>query len=202
MKSPALPRLPRVGLWSRMGLWERVSAGLAAISLLVVTRLPLWRIWLTSGQYPEGLRIDISAHEVSGDLQNVNILNHYIGMAPLDSSTFAEFHWMGPVLVGFAALALIVSLWGRRGIALLTWLTFLAFGLAMTVDMHHWLWTWGHHLDPMAPIRVPGFMPPLIGFKQIANFGVWSLPTWGGWLLILTAALGPLSVWLDLRSRP
>lgn len=190
----------RVPLVGRMSGWERLSALLAGLAILSVLFLPIWWIHLRAGQYPEGLNLVISARDVAGDLQNINILNHYIGMKPVDSRSFSEFKWLTPVLATFAGLAMLASLLGRRVFALITWLGFLAFMLVMMVDMHHWLYVWGHELDPRAAFKVDPFQPPLLGFKQIANFKVWSLPSVGGVLLVLAAVLGPLGVWWDLRK--
>jgi len=38
------------------------------------------------------------------------------------------------------------------------------------------LYTYGHQLDPKAAVTVDGFMPPLIGYRKIANFEVYSYP--------------------------
>ncbi|PKL76634.1 MAG: hypothetical protein CVV27_09240, partial [Candidatus Melainabacteria bacterium HGW-Melainabacteria-1] len=51
---------------------------------LAALRLPLWEVRLGAPQYPEGLGLRIHAHTVTGikehDLDNINGLNHYIGM--------------------------------------------------------------------------------------------------------------------------
>ncbi len=197
-----LPRLglTQIPLLGRMSAQERLSALLAAMAIFSVLFLPVWWIHLRAGQYPEGLILTISARDVTGDLQSINILNHYIGMKPVDSRSFSEFAWLTPVLATFAGLALISSLVGRRLFALITWFGFLAFMVVMMVDMHHWLYVWGHELDPRAAFRVAPFQPPLLGFKQIANFGVWSLPSWGGILLMVAALLGPLGILWEMRK--
>ncbi|MGZ3475271.1 MAG: cytochrome C, partial [Polyangiales bacterium] len=46
--------------------------------------LPWWRLWLFAPQYPKGLEVGISLTGVGGDVRELNILNHYIGMKPLD----------------------------------------------------------------------------------------------------------------------
>lgn len=46
------------------------------------------------------------------------------------------------------------------------------------VDFWRWEYDYGHNLDPNAAIIVPGmaYQPPLIGFKQLLNFGAYSIP--------------------------
>jgi copper chaperone NosL len=43
-----------------------------------------------------------------------------------------------------------------------------------------------HNLDPNAAIQVPEcpYQPPLLGYKQLLNFGAYSIPDTGGWMLI------------------
>jgi hypothetical protein len=71
----------------------------------------------------------------------------------------------------------------------------------MFKDFADWLYRYGHDLDPRAAITLPAFSPPLIGFKQMANFKVWSLPGAGSMLLGLAWLLGPFVALLDLRAR-
>ncbi|MFA9215050.1 MAG: nitrous oxide reductase accessory protein NosL, partial [Candidatus Methylacidiphilales bacterium] len=44
----------------------------------------------------------------------------------------------------------------------------------------------GAYINPDAAIKVPGmtYQPPLIGYKQLLNFGAYSVPDFGGWLFI------------------
>jgi copper chaperone NosL len=64
------------------------------------------------------------------------------------------------------------------------------------VDFYRWNYNYGHNLDPNAAIQVPGmaYQPPLIGFKQLLNFGAYSIPDLGGWLLIAAGLLIGLAV--------
>lgn len=54
------------------------------------------------------------------------------------------------------------------------------------VDFYRWEYDYGHKLDPEAPIQVPGmsYQPPLLGYKQLLNFGAYSIPDVGGWLFV------------------
>ena len=54
------------------------------------------------------------------------------------------------------------------------------------IDFWRWDYNYGHNLNPDAAIIVPGmaYQPPLIGYKQLLNFGAYSIPDIGGWLFI------------------
>jgi copper chaperone NosL len=60
------------------------------------------------------------------------------------------------------------------------------FGIIAMADFWRWEYNYGHNLDPNAAIIVPGmaYQPPLIGFKQLLNFGAYSIPDTGGWIFI------------------
>ncbi|MFM9945441.1 MAG: nitrous oxide reductase accessory protein NosL, partial [Bacteroidia bacterium] len=64
------------------------------------------------------------------------------------------------------------------------------------VDFWRWEYNYGHNLDPKAAIIVPGmaYQPPLIGFKQLLNFGAYSVPDKGGWFFIISGLLMLVSV--------
>jgi copper chaperone NosL len=65
-----------------------------------------------------------------------------------------------------------------------------AFGIVAMADFWRWEYDYGHSLNPNAAIIVPGmsYQPPLIGFKQLLNFGAYSMPDLGGWTF-LTAGI-------------
>jgi copper chaperone NosL len=71
------------------------------------------------------------------------------------------------------------------------------------VDFWRWEYNYGHNLDPTAAIIVPGmaYQPPLIGFKQLLNFGAYSIPDIGGWLFIVSGLLMAAAVFLEHRKN-
>jgi hypothetical protein len=122
----------------------RLLAALAAVPLLGAFRLPLWRIDLEAPQYPEGIGMLIRLHTVSGvkeqDLDNINGLNHYIGMKAIVPDAIPELRYMPWIVGALAAGALLVALTRRRG-ALVAWLVaFVALGVAGLADF----WRWGY----------------------------------------------------------
>jgi copper chaperone NosL len=68
---------------------------------------------------------------------------------------------------------------------------FVAFCVIAIIDFWRWEYNYGHNLNPNAAIVVPGmaYQPPLIGFKQLLNFGAYSIPDAGGWIFIATGAI-------------
>lgn len=182
---------------------ERRYVFLAALVLLPVFFFPVLHIWemrLWAPQYREGLTLRIYTNEIRGDVDKINTLNHYVGMHAIRNEDFDEFRFLPQALTGFGVLALLAGLFNRRWLAMLGWLAFTGFAAYMFRDYATWLWHYGHDLDPRAAIKLDVFTPPLIGFKQMANFKVVSLPGPGTALLGVAWLLGPIVVWLERRA--
>ena len=174
-----------------------VAAILLAISIFV----PLWYIDLDAPQYPEGLRLLIYPDKLAGDVEIINGLNHYIGMQTLHAENFVEFKVLPYIIAFFALLTLIVAFVGNRKFLYLLLTLFIIFGIVAMYDFWKWEYDYGHNLDPTAAIKVPGmaYQPPLIGFKQLLNFGAYSFPDIGGWLFIGAGALMLAAVVIEWR---
>jgi hypothetical protein len=184
---------------------SRLLVALAALLLLGAFAFPLWRISLEAPQYPEGIGMLIRVATVEGvkpnDLNNINGLNHYIGMHAIEPDDIPELRFMPWVLGALVAGALGVAAIGRRG-PLVAWLgAFLAVGSAGVVDFWKWGYQYGHELDEHAIIQIPGmaYQPPLIGSKQLLNFTAHSWPDVGGVLLGVGFAVGALALLLAVR---
>lgn len=181
-------------------------SGLSRVTLFIIAGLliasvfyPIWRIELDAPQYPEGLSILIFADKIGGDLQIVNGLNHYIGMKQIHPHDFIEFTILIYIIGFYAAFSILTALLARKKILYTLFALFLLFGVLSMVDFWRWEYDYGHNLDPNAAIIVPGmsYQPPLIGFKKLLNFGAFSIPDVGGYLLM---AGGLLMTILVLRE--
>jgi copper chaperone NosL len=190
-------------LTDRFGATERRMIWLAAFVLLPVfffPVLPIWTMKMWAPQYREGLTLTIYTNTIRGDLQNINTLNHYVGMHAITPDDFKEFRYLPQALTFFGLMALIAGLVNRRWVAFLGWLAFTGFAVYMFSDYAKWLWSYGHDLNPRAAIKLPQFTPPLIGYSRMANFKVLSLPGPGTLLLGVAWLLGPLAILLEMRE--
>jgi hypothetical protein len=170
----------------------RPLLALLVIPLALSFTQPLWRISMVAPQYPTGLYMDIYAHKVEGGnggqhIEEINLLNHYIGMHRLDETAFADTAWIpfafGALLVLTLRVAAIGSVRGLVDLVVMTgYVSAFAFGRFV-----YMLYNYGHHLSPTAPVKVKPFMPAVVGTKQIANFTTHSLPQLGSLYLGLFA---------------
>lgn len=176
-----------------------LSAALLAISVFV----PLWRIELDAPQYPEGLALLIYTNKLGGNVDIINGLNHYIGMETLHANHFIEFTILPYIIFFYAAFAIVAAISGKRKMLVAWFIAFVIFGVVAMVDFWRWEYNYGHNLNPNAAIVVPGmaYQPPLIGFKQLLNFGAYSIPDIGGWLFIAAGALVLFAVVFELKLR-
>lgn len=161
------------------------------IGLIIAIFVPIWSIYLNAPQYPEGLSMFIHSNKVSGEYEIINGLNHYIGMKEIHADEFWEFKILPYALALFAVLCFLTAFFSRK--KLLYFLTgiFLLFGVGFVIDFWRWLYDYGHNLNPHAAIIVPGmsYQPPLLGYKQLLNFEVWSYPNIGGGIMIAAGVI-------------
>jgi len=146
---------------------------------------------LTAPQYPEGLVLQLHANKIGGNVDIINGLNHYIGMKTLHTEDFVEFKFL-PYIFGFFGLfALAMVFIAKRKGVILLFASFVLFVVLAAIDFYRWNYEYGHDLNPNAAIVVPGmaYQPPLIGYKQLLNFGAYSIPDIGGWMMITAGVL-------------
>jgi hypothetical protein len=189
-----------------VGIRPRLLLALSAGLILVAYFLPLWNLTMFAPQYPKGLRLDIYDHALVGghggqDLKEVNALNHYIGMHDLAAEDFTEFKWMPFVLGGLALLYLRAAVLGTVKELVDAVVLFFYFGAFSLWSFGSKLYVYGHNLSPTAAVKVPGFMPPMFGYKKIANFEVYSYPKPGTYVLGVVVLLLLGAMWLAWRGR-
>ena len=193
---------------TRLGRGPRLLAALAALLLAVVYLSPLWNIRLVAPQYPEGLGMHIRINTVTGvtptDLNNINGLNHYIGMKTIHPDTIPELRYMPWIVAALIAGGVLTALLARRRLLVGWAVVYLLVALAGLVDFWKWEYDYGHNLDmTQAIIKIPGmsYQPPLIGSKQLLNFTASSWPGLGGWMAGLSLGLVAFAVVLASRRR-
>lgn len=191
-----------------LSLRARLALVVASALLALMYALPIWRVTLAAPQYPEGLGMQIWLNTITGikpnDLDNINNLNHYIGMKRIVPASIPELRWM-PVIVGcLAALAAAAAATRNRKLATLFVVAMIALSVVGLVDFYRWEYDYGHNLDlENAIIKIPGmsYQPPLIGSKQLLNFTASSWPAAGGLAAMAALVLGILALWVDRSSR-
>jgi hypothetical protein len=186
---------------------SRLIMVMAAAVLIAAAVLPLWKITLVAPQYQEGLHLDIYSYQLVGgnegqDLVEINGLNHYIGMKPIAKEDFAEMRWVPFALGVFVLLSLRSAVIGVM-VSLIDLLTiFLYFSAFSFAAFYYRMYTYGHQLDPKAPVHIEPFTPVLVGTQKIANFVQSSWPQAGSYCLALFPLLLIAAIWFSRKEEP
>ncbi len=185
---------------------SRIALAVASLALLLVYVFPLWSITLEAPQYPEGIGMHIWIDTVTGvkanDLQNINGLNHYIGMKAITPDAIPELKIMPWVIGALMIFGLVAAAMGNRSMLVVWTGLFFVATIVGLVDFYLWEYDYGHNLDPTAAIKVPGmhYQPPFIGAKKLLNFTAHSWPALGGWTAFLSLGTGLVLAFLEGRK--
>lgn len=180
--------------------WLSIGLGLlGVVAIAFAFTVSWWKFILYAPQYPHGLRLEIWLSGLTGDVHEIGMLNHYIGMSHLEDAAPLERRYaaVGVALVALFGVASLLV--GGKRFGWLAALPALLFPLGFLVDSFAWLYRFGHHLDPHAPVHIPGFTPQMFGNGQIGQFMTFAEPGLGFWLGILGA--GAIAAGVVLHRR-
>ena len=167
--------------------FARAAAGLLAAALVVLSaQLPLWSMTMRAPQYPRGLHLHAYGTALSGDVHEINILNHYIGMPAIEAPAFetALFPYGIGALVMLCLLSPVHDWLRRLAIAATA-----AVPVMILATLQWRLYDFGHSLDPKAPIRLQPFTPLVIGETAMGNFISTGMVSWGFACLVAASLL-------------
>jgi copper chaperone NosL len=179
---------------------------------------PMWNIRLGAPQYPEPLGIDIHVNGLRGesefDIQNIDGLNHYIGMKTLPKpEEMWEFSVFPKIVGAMAFLGITIGILGflqkLSPIWFLIWFVLMCILSTLGIyDFNLWLVSYGTDLDPHAILKLINpdgtpmkYNPPLIGHKKLLNFDAFSYPRTGGILLGIGMLMTFLSYFLGRKVQ-
>jgi hypothetical protein len=186
---------------------------LAAVLLLASIAFPYWGLVLQAPQYPGGLEMRVFVNRMTGDadpaldeVNEIDGLNHYIGMQSLYNAAKIERAIALPSVIIMAALLVLAAFWRKR----FTWLLAipaLTFPFVYLADLGLWMRYYGQNLDPYAPLSsaIRPFVPPVLGEGVIGQFSTvsyvntgWYIVTFGSVLIIAAFAF---QLWSSRRQQ-
>ncbi|MGD9934852.1 MAG: nitrous oxide reductase family maturation protein NosD [Dehalococcoidia bacterium] len=170
-------------------VWAVCSA--IAVALIVVAAfLPLWRLELVAPQYPNGLFITAYGYDMTGDITEVNGLNHYVGLRPLEPDDVVELKLFPFGVAGVAAVIILGAYrFQSRKARALSVLAAASLPVVMLADLQYWLYTYGHDIDPHSALHLDPFTPKVLGNTRVLNFHSVTTVAPGFWLMVTAAAL-------------
>lgn len=169
----------------------------ASSSEIGVASLPIWAVSLEAPNYPkdafpEGIPVYFHFDGYSGEVHEMNTINHYVGMDPM---------WIGGTIereIGIYAL-LALSLGMIYFIAynskILNYIMLVPASLPLLfiADYSYWLYWFGHNLHDWGAFKIKPFMPTVFGDGKIAQFTTHSYPTIGFYLIVAISLLSLLA---------
>ncbi len=174
---------------------------LAAMFLVVSMFLPYWQLTLHAPQYPKGLRTELYVNRVVGDVEEIDGLNHYIGMRQLEHAAALE-RAMSTVAIGVLALLLLAAVFIHNRWAALLALPAVAYPLIFLGDLFFWLYNYGHSLDPKAPLSssVKAFTPTILGEGRVGQFRTTATLEEGFYLAVAGSLIALVGLYFHRRA--
>lgn len=174
---------------------------LAAILLMVSIFQPYWRMTMTAPQYPKGLKVDVYITHLEGDVREIDALNHYLGMPPLDEGGQLERSLSQIAVIVFGLLLLAGVFIGNQWAGVLA-LPALAFPFIFLADLFLILYRYGHSIDPGSPLggAIDPFTPPLLGPGTVGQFGTVASFQPGLYLVFAAGFVVLIGLWFHRRA--
>lgn len=173
---------------------------IAAILLVASTFFPYWKMAMTAPQYPKGLHVSVYVNHLEGDMKEVDSLNHYLGMAPLDSGGQLE---RSVSLISIVAIGLLLaaSVFVHSKWAALLALPALLYPFIFVADLWWILYQFGHSIDPKSALggAIQPFTPPIIGMGKVGQFGTIASFETGFFLAILAGIVVLIGLYFHRR---
>lgn len=158
-------------------LMPNLLLGAAAVFLIISIFLPYWKMTLHAPQYPGGLHIQLYVNHVTGDVDEIDGLNHYIGMRSMKDAAPLERSLSIIIILGIVLLVLSAIYIHSPVAAFFSFPAFL-FPAIFLGDLYFWMRNFGLNLDPKAPLSsaIKPFVPPVLGTGTVGQFR--TVATW------------------------
>lgn len=169
---------------------------LAALMLITSIFLPYWSLTLKAPQYPKGLQVQAYVSHLEGDMREIDGLNHYLGMPPLDEGGRLERSASVYMIVALGLL-LIAGVFVHNWWAAILALPTIAYPFVFLADLWLILSRYGHSIDPKSALgsAIQPFTPPIIGEGKIGQFGTVARPEIGLMLAFAAVVVVLIGLW-------
>ncbi len=180
--------------------WLVPALGLGSTLLMALSFFkPWWSFTLYAPQYPKGLSLVISLTGMGGDVHEIDLLNHYIGMHHLADAAPTERQLAGYGVAAVCVIVLSLLMVAGKKLNRVVAIPALAFPILFLADSFYWLYSFGHDLDPKAPLHIGSFTPQMFGNGKIGQFETFAIPAIGFWIAIAGVVLAVVGT--IVRSR-
>ena len=121
---------------------SKIIVIIASLILVLSFFFPIWYIDLEAPQYPEGIGLEIWLNKITGqkphDLENINGLNHYIGMKEIVPEAIPELKIMPFIIIFLILFGLISGISGKRSLVYIWIILFIVIAAVGLYDFYMW----------------------------------------------------------------
>ncbi len=163
-----------------------------------VASLPIWTCSLEAPNYPkeafpDGIPVFFHFDGFSGEVHEMNTINHYVGMDPMWQGGVIEREIGIYALLGLSLGMIFFILYNNK---ILTYIMIIPASLPLLfiADYSYWLYWFGHNLRDWGAFKIKPFMPTVFGDGKIAQFTTHSYPSIGFYLLLAIGFLSLLAI--------
>ncbi|WP_457593679.1 cytochrome C [Hydrogenimonas sp.] len=172
---------------------------------LSVVTAPIWYVALEAPNYPketfpEGIPVYYHFDGFSGDVHEMNTINHYIGMDPMERGA-PYLRALAPYALVFVALLMVYYILYDSKILDLLMLIPVFLPVIFLGFYAYWLYWFGHHMHSWGAFKIKPFMPTVFGDGKVAQFTTHSYPTTGFWLLLAISFFSLLAIVSKRKAR-
>ncbi|MFN8544943.1 MAG: nitrous oxide reductase family maturation protein NosD [Candidatus Binatia bacterium] len=165
----------------------------AAVALVAAWFLPWWVMKSQAPQYGQRvLVVAVGPRDVEGDVREVDLLGHYVGIRPMGTLAHIE-RTLAPVGMAGAVLGMAAAPWLRpRWLRVLAVLPTLMMPPLVLADLKVWMTKAVNQRDPEAALNltVSRIDPKLFGTYEVGQFKVSAEMGTGFYLATLAGLLG------------
>jgi len=163
-----------------------------------VVTAPIWYVSLEAPNYPkdafpEGIPVFYHFDGFSGDVHEMNTINHYIGMDPMDRGA-PYLRLVAPYALIFVAWLIVMFLIYDNRLINFLMLIPVVLPVVFLGFYAYWLYWFGHHMHAWGAFKIKPFTPTVFGDGKVAQFTTHSYPTLGFWLLLAISVLSILAL--------
>ncbi|MFV0480413.1 MAG: cytochrome C [Campylobacteraceae bacterium] len=187
------------------GAEKSLSKMLSTNSEIGMASIPVWRVSLEAPNYPkdafpEGIPVYFHFDGFSGEVHEMNTINHYIGMYPMQRGAQIEMSLMPYIFLSISLCMLGFLYWNSKR----SWILMI-FPILLPVGFlgvfAGWLYWFGHNMQEWGAFKIKPFMPTVFGDGKVAQFTTHSYPTSGFYVLLLIAFLSALAIFSKMKYQ-
>jgi len=163
-----------------------------------VATTPIWYVALEAPNYPKesfpnGIPVYYHFDGFSGDVFEMETINHFIGMDPMKRGA-PYLRAAAPYALIFVALVFVLFIIYKSKILNTLMLIPLFLPVIFIGFYSYWLYWFGHHMHSWGAFKIKPFMPTVFGDGKVAQFTTHSYPTIGFWVLVAISVLSLLAI--------